>query len=182
VKWRQTRIAACREAETSVKQWFWGRTQDCSGQEVRHCVTRQSSVDLVCLLTELIKTIAQTYTCLCLKVAGLKCRRIWNKLERKFFICWRQCQEITWICQVVWLSVLIGPPWRPRDEGAVLRSKKWKHVSTTPTNIWFIITPWSWALLENPPVVQLLKNFPQNFMKPKGSLTCSQEPSTSLHT
>jgi hypothetical protein len=31
------------------------------------------------------------------------------------------------------------------------------------------LTPWSWALLEKPPVAQLLKNY---------SLPCSQEPST----
>jgi hypothetical protein len=35
----------------------------------------------------------------------------------------------------------------------------------------------SWALLEKPPIVQLLKNF-QHFMEPDGSLPSSQEPST----
>jgi hypothetical protein len=39
------------------------------------------------------------------------------------------------------------------------------------------LTSWRWALLEKPPIVQLLKNF-QHFMEPEGSLPCSQEPST----
>jgi hypothetical protein len=36
----------------------------------------------------------------------------------------------------------------------------------------------SWALLEKPPIVQPLKNFPA-FTEPEGSTLCSQEPSTS---
>jgi hypothetical protein len=36
---------------------------------------------------------------------------------------------------------------------------------------------WSWALLEEPPILQLLKNFPA-FTEPEGPLPCSQEPST----
>ena len=47
--------------------------------------------------------------------------------------------------------------------------------------IWFYIRNhshlWSWALLEKPLVVQILKNS-QHFMEPKGSLLCSQEPSS----
>jgi hypothetical protein len=39
------------------------------------------------------------------------------------------------------------------------------------------LTLWRWALLEKPLVVQLLKNFP-TFYGTKGSLPCSQEPST----
>jgi hypothetical protein len=39
------------------------------------------------------------------------------------------------------------------------------------------LTSWSWALLEKPPIVQLLKNFPA-FYGPKGSLPWSHEPST----
>jgi hypothetical protein len=35
---------------------------------------------------------------------------------------------------------------------------------------------WSWAIIENPPVVQLLKKS-HKFMEPEGSLPCSQEPS-----
>jgi hypothetical protein len=35
---------------------------------------------------------------------------------------------------------------------------------------------WSQALLQKPPIVQLLKNFPA--MEPKGSLPYSQEPFT----
>jgi hypothetical protein len=37
----------------------------------------------------------------------------------------------------------------------------------------FWLTPWSWALLEKPPVVQLLENFPTFY----GNWRCSQEPS-----
>jgi hypothetical protein len=40
------------------------------------------------------------------------------------------------------------------------------------------LTSWTWALLEKPPVVQLLKNL-EHFMEPEGSLPFTQEPSTS---
>jgi hypothetical protein len=39
----------------------------------------------------------------------------------------------------------------------------------------------SWALLEKPPIVQPLKNFPE-FIEPQGSSPCSQEPSTGSYT
>jgi hypothetical protein len=43
------------------------------------------------------------------------------------------------------------------------------------------LTPWSWILLEKPPVAQLLRISP-NFMEPKGSLPCSQNPSTGSYS
>jgi hypothetical protein len=39
------------------------------------------------------------------------------------------------------------------------------------------LTSWSWALLEETQIVQLLKNFKKS-MEPEGSLPCSQEPSS----
>jgi hypothetical protein len=38
------------------------------------------------------------------------------------------------------------------------------------------LTPYSWALLEKPPVAQLIKNFP-TIHGTRGFITCSQKPS-----
>jgi hypothetical protein len=80
------------------------------------------------------------------------------------------------------------PPIQNTERGCFCKSKSCRSVKLvnhfpclwfyfTTLYIGYKLTSWSWALLEKPPVVQLLKNFPA-FTEPKVSLTCSQEPST----
>jgi hypothetical protein len=60
--------------------------------------------------------------------------------------------------------------WRLAEETEVLGEN-------LPQHTYLLTYSWSWALLEEPPILQLLKNFPA-FTEPEGSLPCSQEPFT----
>jgi hypothetical protein len=49
---------------------------------------------------------------------------------------------------------------------------KWFWIWSLPLLLTYL---WSWALLEKPPIIQILKNF-SALWNPEGSLPCSQEP------
>jgi hypothetical protein len=69
-------------------------------------------------------------------------------------------------------ATVIDPVWL---YGIIIRKIKIKLSRPWNTRVNYL-TPWSWVLLEKPPVAQLFKNFP-HFMEPESLLPCSQEPS-----
>jgi hypothetical protein len=107
---------------------------------------------------------------ICLEVWGV----IVHLLSKDSFHYWPRKRIVRYVTPVTEFLIIHG--WRKRIPGLIVQETNSVYLKIQKTTHTQSSHSWSWALLEKPPVVQLLKNLHQHFMEHEGSLPCSQEP------